>query len=341
MKAFPLIKIIVAAVAVHGSLALAQSPGPDTFDPTKDPSGTAAGGPAAKPVLILPGDKSSEKVKDDERNPFGKSESEMAGKGDKGSNEENKIQEQLAHLHASGVAPGENGLRLLLGDMILKEGDIMPPVLKEQTLALRVGQITRQAVQLIWVEKKYVPGMPQRVVTLPIDLRPSIRYVGHGEGPKAKEEKVSEVLKRANAVEIPDATREKLGLISENYKKEAKAKASKDSPPAAPMPSPAPAAPPAPAPVVASAPEAAPESKGEEKNQPVAPVENNASGEDAPLKSNSALKFHPVVKLEPPKGDVTANPETGAPAPASQEPASWRRAMGLMDELKKPDKEKK
>ncbi len=39
---------------------------------------------------------------------------------------------------------------------------------------LRVGNITAQAIELIWVEKK-PSGLPARTITIPVDLRPYVR----------------------------------------------------------------------------------------------------------------------------------------------------------------------
>jgi hypothetical protein len=53
-------------------------------------------------------------------------------------------------------------------------------VLPEQTVVLRTGRITQQAIELIWVEKK-PSGLPARTLTIPVDLRPYVRCALPGQ----------------------------------------------------------------------------------------------------------------------------------------------------------------
>jgi hypothetical protein len=146
-------------------------------------------GPSTSPVhqpeqvkytLLKPADKSSETVKTGERNPFGKSEAEAKVADQKGTNEENQIRDRLAQLQVVGASPGANGLRVMLGDMVLEPGQPVPKVLSDQTVMSRVGTITQSAIELIWVEKK-PSGLPARTMVIPIDLRPYVRYKLQGQ----------------------------------------------------------------------------------------------------------------------------------------------------------------
>ncbi|WP_075089006.1 hypothetical protein [Verrucomicrobium spinosum] len=76
-----------------------------------------------------------------------------------GTTEENEIRDRLAKLRVVGVSPGQRGLRVMLGDMVLEPGEDVPQVLPEQTLSLRVGAISSRAIELVWVEKKPT-GLP-------------------------------------------------------------------------------------------------------------------------------------------------------------------------------------
>lgn len=128
-----------------------------------------------KYTLLKPADKTSELVKQGERNPFAKSDDELRTQNQKGTNEENQIRERLEKLRVVGVSPGLRGLRVMLGDMVLEPGQLVPQVLQEQSVSLRVGNITAQAIELVWLEKK-PSGLPPRTLTIAVDLRPYVRY---------------------------------------------------------------------------------------------------------------------------------------------------------------------
>ena len=130
--------------------------------------------------LILPEEKAPETVKPSEPNPFSKADNH-AIKEDGASGEENRVREILSSLPITGFVDdsrtgGTEGARVLLGPMKLKRGDYVPKVLAEQTVQLRVNSITRQQIDLIWVEKKvHNTGLAPRVVTLPVRVAPKVR----------------------------------------------------------------------------------------------------------------------------------------------------------------------
>lgn len=130
---------------------------------------------SVKYTLLKPDDKTSETVKEGEHNPFVQSDAELRTQNEKGTNEENQIRERLEKLRVVGVSPGASGMRVMLGDMVLEPGQFVPQILAEQTLMLRVGNITPSAIELVWVEKK-PSGLPARVMTIAVDLRPYVRY---------------------------------------------------------------------------------------------------------------------------------------------------------------------
>ncbi len=127
-----------------------------------------------KYTLLMPNDKTSERVKDSERNPFGKAEEEHKDNF-KASNEENVIREQLMKLRVVGVIPDSRGTRVMLGDMVLAQGQMVPSVIPEQSLGLRVSKVTSQVIELEWQEKKPT-GLPARLLTINVDVRPKVRY---------------------------------------------------------------------------------------------------------------------------------------------------------------------
>jgi hypothetical protein len=157
--------LVIAAVAA-ASIAQAQQ--------DFKPDGPAPANEMIKYTLLKPADKTSEVVKPAERNPFAKAD-EGHGPSQKSLNEENLIRERLEKLRVVGVSPGARGLRVMLGDIVLEADQIVPQLLPDQTVALKVGAITPQAIELLWLEVRGA-GLPPRKLTIPVDLRPYVRY---------------------------------------------------------------------------------------------------------------------------------------------------------------------
>ncbi len=178
MKVFSIIQLAVCLPFIAAT-AVAQQDYLATEDPAQQPAREAV-----KYTLLKPNDKTSEEVRAEERNPFGKSEHELQSRNQKGTNEENQIREILEKLRVVGVTPGRHGLRVMLGDMILETDQIVPQVLPQQTLSLQVKNITPEAIDLIWLEKKPT-GLPPRTLTIAVDLRPYVRVKLMGQ-PDAK-----------------------------------------------------------------------------------------------------------------------------------------------------------
>ena len=124
-------------------------------------------------LLILPEEKTPELVKAEENNPF--EPSNAGAKKDEESSEENHVREILLQLPAVGGASGSQGMRVMLGGMRLVEGGMVPPVLPDQQVALKVKSISSSAIELLWVEKKPT-GLPPKILTIPLDGAPKVRY---------------------------------------------------------------------------------------------------------------------------------------------------------------------
>ncbi len=130
-------------------------------------------------TLLKPDDKTAEKVLPEERNPFAtgnKNNITVKAEG-----EENEIRKRLEGLRVVGSVRGKNGaINVMLGDIVLETGRILPHLLPEQTLDLQVKEIKEDSIELLWVEKK-VSGLPPRILTLPMDLRANVKYVMQGQ----------------------------------------------------------------------------------------------------------------------------------------------------------------
>lgn len=130
-------------------------------------------------VLLKPSDKTSETLRAEERNPYvsAKSETEEI----RNNNEENSIMDKLKQLAVVGTTRSPDGkLRVMLGDMILEAGKLVPQLLPEQSIELYVSGLYEDQIELQWVEKKNT-GLPPRTFSIPVDLRPYVRFVLNGQ----------------------------------------------------------------------------------------------------------------------------------------------------------------
>lgn len=160
------IALLLALLATATCGLRAQSPDP----------GDSERGEKIRYQLILPEEKAPEVVKPSEPNPFSKADNH-AIKEDGASGEENRVREILSSLPITGfVEGGADGPRVLVGPMKLKRNDIVPKVFAEQSVTLRVNSITREQIDLVWVEKKVKSsGLAPRVFTLPVRVKPKVR----------------------------------------------------------------------------------------------------------------------------------------------------------------------
>lgn len=123
--------------------------------------------------LILPEEKTPESIKPNEANPFSKNA--QTGE-DESSSEENAVRDALLGLPITGISTDAQGnRRLMLGPLKLERGMIVPPILPDQAVHLRVNAITEQAVELVWIEKKNT-GLPPRALIIPFNVKPTIRH---------------------------------------------------------------------------------------------------------------------------------------------------------------------
>ena len=100
--------------------------------------------------------------------------------------QEDMIRNILSQLYVTGVVEGRNGKRILLSDMILEEGTLMPPLIPKQNEQLIVRAITNEFMDLEWIET-YRNRKPRKF-RVPIDLNPRVRAAlgGRREGVAAE-----------------------------------------------------------------------------------------------------------------------------------------------------------
>ena len=130
-------------------------------------------------ALILPEEKTPEVVGAEENNPF---EATAKSEGDsEADTEETRVRDILLQLPVVGGASGPAGRRVMLGGIRLVEGAMVPALLPDQQVALRVKSITPTAIELVWVDKKPT-GLPPKVLIIPTDVSPKVRYRLPAEG---------------------------------------------------------------------------------------------------------------------------------------------------------------
>jgi len=130
-------------------------------------------------ALIFPDEKAPELVKPEEENPFVAIVKEES-KQDQTSSEENRVKERLLALSVVGASPRADSYRVQLGDLILEAGMVLPSFLPEQEVFLRVNTITEKEIEFVWLEKTKT-GLPPRTLTMPIQIKPSVRYALPGQ----------------------------------------------------------------------------------------------------------------------------------------------------------------
>jgi len=131
--------------------------------------------PAAEKNSIgeLPEEKSSDLLRPKERNPFVRREVKMAEVQEDKESEESKLRGVINSLKITGVIRGGGTMKVLLGDLILKPGAPVPPLIEGQTEQLVVGPITDKQLEIDFVETE--SRAEPRKILVPIDLKPKIK----------------------------------------------------------------------------------------------------------------------------------------------------------------------
>ncbi len=149
------------------------------------------GMPGAQPMLnfvpsmmieMRPSEKRPLLLKENERNPYARRSAQRENQMERSENaEELQIREQLSNLEVTGSSYGQNGLRLLLGDIIIEKGLIVPQLIPSQTEHLQVIRVTKENILLGWldIESYELTG---KTVQISYDLGPSVSYALHGQG---------------------------------------------------------------------------------------------------------------------------------------------------------------
>lgn len=154
-------------------------------------------------VGLLPDDKRAIIVPPTERNPFTKKEEpkvELEIPVDDLASEENQIRDVLNRLDVVGRTRGENGWKVLLGDLILENGTELPPVIVGQTQTLRVVSIFDRLMEIEWVMPTEANEPPKKMF-IPIALEPQVSEALGGRAAGAEGERGPRVMTTSPAAE--------------------------------------------------------------------------------------------------------------------------------------------
>lgn len=133
---------------------------------------------SAAEIGILPSQKIPAAIDPGDRNPFAtrRSDVEIPLNGIDVESEESRIRQVFAGLRVTGMVPASKGSpRVLVGDLILKEGIELPQVIENQTDVLRVTRITDKKVEITWIDEE-VAEAPRKLL-IPINLDPEVSFL--------------------------------------------------------------------------------------------------------------------------------------------------------------------
>jgi len=135
----------------------------------------------SRDIEMRPSEKRFLTLKTAERNPYSnRTPKEEKNKDEEHNVEEIAIRKKLDALSVSGTSRNSNGLRLLLGDILLERGLVLPQLIPNQTQHLKVVDVAEEKIVLGWmdVESGELTG---KTLQINYDVKPVIRYVLQGQ----------------------------------------------------------------------------------------------------------------------------------------------------------------
>ena len=120
------------------------------------------------------------------RNPFGQvvtAQEPVATEA--AESEEMRLRRIIALIKVGGMSGPHEKLRVLLGSLLLKSGDTLPPLIPDQREALQVTSINKDAITLTFVDKDTT--VEPRLVRIPIKIAASVSKMFYGEAVESLE----------------------------------------------------------------------------------------------------------------------------------------------------------
>jgi hypothetical protein len=137
--------------------------------------------PSTIPVLKEnASDSSLRPITPTERNPFAdRSKNTQLAAVKETETEEMKIRMLIGNLKFGGMGNGSNGMKVLVGDLILRKGTLLPQVIPDQTEQLVVRELDSDMIELAFLEVPQYQGQP-RVIVIPLNLTPTVEQILSG-----------------------------------------------------------------------------------------------------------------------------------------------------------------
>lgn len=134
--------------------------------------------PSSIPVLdSAEADPAVRPITSTENNPFLERESDAPQVVVQTESEEMTIKRLIDDMTVhGGLMNRSGGPKVLLGDLILQKGSLVPQVLPDQTEQLVVTELDAEKIELAFLEPPEYKGQP-RVIVIPMDMRPTVGQV--------------------------------------------------------------------------------------------------------------------------------------------------------------------
>lgn len=144
-------------------------------------SGAPASLLASSDGTLLPEGRQKVELKPSERNPFVQQIAEEAPQTNPqaGTSEESHLRRIFRAIKVGGISGSNGKKQALLGSLIIKPGDILPPLLKNQFEVLRVLSVDDSAIVLGFVDKDSQVSVRQ--IVLPLNMKPAVARVMYGD----------------------------------------------------------------------------------------------------------------------------------------------------------------
>jgi hypothetical protein len=139
-------------------------------------------------IKMRPDQKRPLLLKESERNPYAKrNPQEEVATQETANAEELRIRGIIGSLRVTGRSRGPNGLRVLLGDLVLEEGRVLPQLIEGQSENLRVLELNDDTVVLGWIDADH--GKPTgKAMQVAYDLSPIVGFALNGRSPSDEPE---------------------------------------------------------------------------------------------------------------------------------------------------------
>lgn len=137
---------------------------------------------AASDPSLLPEGRQREELRPSERNPFTQQvalETPAPTNVQDGTTEEARLRRIFRATKVGGISGKPGARHALLGSLILKPGDTLPPILKDQFEVLRVVSVDDASIVIAFVERD--SSLDARQIVLPVGIKPEVSRVMIGE----------------------------------------------------------------------------------------------------------------------------------------------------------------